>query len=161
MDLYMKDLLANRPNVVIVEDSARMHFDKTQRYLYSEQSSAEMEASTSKADARWKCKSQSPSIDDNSKTKDIPIEKPPKRRLLRSSFTASTKSSTKGAKKAAKSSKAEQKLSTPNRLPSAEDPDANKAQRIIDLVQSLAFRAATAVQHAKQNERESATRASE
>lgn len=155
----MKNLLANRPNVVIVADSARIHFDETQWSLHSgEFSSAEIEAGKSKTDCRWKCKSQSPSVDDSTKAKDIPIEKPVKQRL----FTKSPTKSSKSQQPSSKSSKPETKSSTaPDQIPTAEEQDAKKAQMIIGLVQSLAFRAATAVKNAKQIEKESASRASE
>ena len=155
MDQYMKILLANRPNVVIVADSARVHFDETQRYLHSDLSSAEMEAEPSKTDSRWKCKSQSPSIDDNSKAKDIPIEQPAKRRLSRASFPGAMKSSK--SKQPSKSFRAKKKSATPDTLTSAKEQDAKKAQMIIDLVQSLAFRAATAIHNVKRSQRESST----
>lgn len=162
MDQYLKDLLANRPNVaiLIVEDSARIHFDASQRSLFSDQSFAEMETSSSKADTRCKCKSQSPSSDDSTKTKDLPLEKPAKRSFLRRSFPGSTKPSSR-SKKLSMSSKATKLSSSPDKIPSAEERDAKKAQRIIDLVQSLAFRAAMAVHNVKRREREPATRARE
>ncbi|CAJ1965804.1 unnamed protein product [Cylindrotheca closterium] len=156
MDQYMKNLLANRPNVVIVDDSARMHFDESQRSLYCDLSSAEFEAEPHKTDSRWKCKSQLPSIDDSTKAKDIPIEKPTKRRTLRPSFSGSSKSSK------SKQSSRKKSSPTPATMPSKKEQDAKKAQLIIDLVQSLAFRAVTAIHNVKRSERESpSTRACE
>ena len=134
MDRFMKNLLANRGDVVIVNDSARVHYSESSGFF--SESSAEMEVpKSSKADSRWKCKSQSPCPVTNAKTKDSALNLPPKPKTSLSSPTLTLKSKTEAKKKTA----------PPPRQLSKEEQDANKAQQIIDLVQSLAFRAATAI----------------
>jgi hypothetical protein len=142
MDVFMRELLMDRNDVVIVSDSAKIPCYASERgmVLVRRASSSSFDKLTSlKADSRWKCRSDA-SIGDGEKGQDSALPKPSEIGRLRRKSVSRKKNKGLSRTVAHDSSIGENALQ-----------DKHKAQSIIKLVQSLSLRAVITVRGPKEN----------
>lgn len=130
----MKELLLNRGDVVIVSDSAKIPYYSRSNSFRRSYETAFAKVTPSKGDARWQGRC-SPAIVEGRRGRDDAVSKPFQSQSRRNS---ASRKRTSGLKP--NSSKGYRRSTATSAL-----QDTNKAQSIIQLVQSLAMRAAITV----------------
>jgi hypothetical protein len=140
MDAFMRELLVNRNDVVIVSDPARIPYNASERGMVvcRASNSSLDELVSSKADSRWECRSDA-SVGNGKKGQDSALPKPSEVGRLRGK-SASTKENTGSSRTVAHDSSIEENATQ----------EKHKAQSIIKLVQSLSLTAAITVRGPKE-----------
>jgi hypothetical protein len=135
MDLFMRELLVNRNDVVIVSDPAKIPYYASQRGMVVRHASSSSfdKLVSSKADSRWKCRSDA-SVGNGKKGQDSALPEPSELGRLR------RKSASKKKKKGLSRTVAHDSSIGGNAM-----QEKHKAQSIIKLVQSLSLRAVITV----------------
>jgi hypothetical protein len=141
MDAFMRELLVNRNDVVIVSDPARITYYASERGMVVclASSSSLDELVSSKADSRWECRSDA-SVGNGKKGQDSALPKPSEVGRLRRK-SASKKENEGFTRTVAHDSS----------IGGNATQEKHKAQSIIKLVRSLSLRAVITVRGPKEN----------
>jgi hypothetical protein len=135
MDAFMRELLVNRTDVVIVSDPAKIPYYSSERGMVVRRASSSSfdKLVSSKADSRWKCRSDA-SFGNGKKGQDSALPKPSE--LGRFRRNSASKKKNKGLSRT---------VAHDSSIGGNAMQDKHRAQRIIRLVESLALRAVVTV----------------